>query len=108
NKSISEKLMERARMQNRRAIELQPGQKSSRTKSEQKTSHHHREHMQSDQDCGHVDGVAPHPGNWTIIIGGSDSEHALNRQRAPGTRKPSIVASVSLRAVDSTSRRSWR
>ena len=30
------------------------------------------------QHRGDIDRVAPHPRNWTIIIGGSHSEHAFN------------------------------
>jgi hypothetical protein len=82
NKCVGKKTPDLATVQNGRALKLQIWPQRIRTKRTKDARDNGREYrdrnMQSYQHRRHVDRVASHPRNRTIIIGGSHSEHAFN------------------------------
>src|SRR5437588_4696535 len=57
-------------------IKPEPVKKRAAAQRHQKASGHQGENMRSDENCGDIDRVASHPRHRSVIIGGSDSEHA--------------------------------
>ena len=94
DKCIGNKLPERT-VQNLRAVELQKIQNRAATERDEKTAEHHAGDVRRDEQGSHVDGIAPHPGDRPVIIGGGNSEHDV------------LVAAVYDRRKFSAARRSW-
>ena len=81
-KCVRDQLVPRVAMQNSRAIKLEPREKSASTKGDHQAADDHRRDMCHHEHRRHVDGIAAHPRNGAIIIGGGYSEHERNKQRA--------------------------
>ena len=69
-------------IQNRGAVELENFENGCGPDCNQETGDNRDRDMQSNQDGRDINGIAPHPGDWTVVIGGSDSEHTRNKQPA--------------------------
>ena len=98
DKCVGRKLPERT-VQNLGAVELQKIQDAAAAERNQKTAEHHAGNVRRDEQGGHIDGIASHPGDRPVIIGGRDSEHDLLVAAVYDRRKFSVVRSASLVAA---------
>ena len=67
-----------AEIQNSCAVELEIVEHGSGAGCDQNARDNRERDVEADQHRRHIDGIAPHPCDRPIIIGGSDSEHDFN------------------------------
>ena len=82
NEGVGEKTPHLAAIPDFRAIKLQKRDHGTGSESNQHRRQNRDRDMQYDQHRRHVDGIAAHPRNRPIIIGGRYSEHESNKQPA--------------------------
>src|SRR5207302_96246 len=71
-----------AEIQNSCAVVLEIVEHGSGAECDQNARDNRKRGVEADQHGRHINGIAPHPCDWPIIIGGSDSEHAgINSER---------------------------